>query len=349
MRVPGTPRAAALAGVVVGGAVVVALVATGVLRLPPRPEGDARDQFVAAYERSRHGTYVVESQFERRMDTGAVLTSAQRLAQRPPDRVVRQFGGIDGVLQGRAVVCSTGPDGSFGCRRGDAPRDFDAEVRQEVDNVRGYVTPPAPIYRVAKEADGCFALTQVIVYASPPFGSSARFCFDDATGAPTTVERRLDNATERLEATEVRTTVTDDDLSLEARDEYGAHTSEATSSTGTEAPAPPSVTAAPPGTEPPSPTTTAPAGSVPAPSSPPPTVAGGAPALGELALLTNASLLERGAAAADPRPYVDEALRRIRAFTLSVNDPHWRDPRGTPIPLWEPVATALLADGTARW
>ncbi|MFN8040998.1 MAG: hypothetical protein U0Q07_17410 [Acidimicrobiales bacterium] len=354
MRAPRPHRLGAVAGVVVGAVVVAALVATGVLSIPRRDEGDPRAAFLAAYERSRTGTFVVESDFERRMDSGAVLSSAQLVAQRPPDRVVRQFGGIDGIVDGRSVLCTTSPDGGFACSAAGGARDYQAELRQELDNLRGYVTPPAPIYRVERADAGCFELHQVIVYADPPFGSFARFCFDERTGALIGVERRLDNATETLAATSVRSEVTTDDLGLDARDEFAVHTvAPPGSAPGT---SPPDDEAAPgtavpgttgvPGTAPTAPTTEAPPPPTPptrpTTSSPPGTVLGGEEALGQLRLLTNATLIERGSAAPDPGPYRDEALRRIREFTLSINDPVWLDDGGRPRALWAPVVQALL-------
>ena len=353
MRAPRPSRLGAVAGVAVGAAVVVALVATGVLPALRREQGDPRAEFLAAFERSRTGTFVVESDFERRMDSGAVLTSAQLVAQRPPDRVVRQFGGIDGIVDGRSVLCTTTPDGGFGCRAAGTPRDYQAELRQELENLRGYVTPPAPIYRVERAGPGCYELRQVIVYADPPFGSFARFCFDERTGALVGVHRRLDNATETLTATAVRTEVTADDLGLEPREEFAARTAAPPGTTpGT---GPPDEVALPAtivaGTTEPAPTEPAPTEppvSEPTPtvgpttSTPPGTVVGGQQALGELRLLTNASLVERGSAAADPAPYRDEALRRIREYTLSINDPVWLDDAGRPRALWAPVVRELL-------
>ena len=219
------------------------------------------------------------------------------------------------------------------------------------------MTPPAPIYRVERGDAGCFELHQVIVYADPPFGSFARFCFDGPTGALVGVERRLDNATEVLTATDVRPDVTDADLALDARDEFAAHTVAPPGSTPGTAPTDevalpgtivPGTTAVPgagssaPTTEAPAPTEPPATPAPPTTTSPPGTVPGGQAALGELRLLTNASLVERGSAAADRGPYRDEALRRIRDYTLSINDPVWLDDTGHPRALWAPVVEALL-------
>ena len=55
-----TPIGATLAGVVVGAALAVGLVSSGTLRVPiSRDTTDASADFLAAWERSRTGTFVV--------------------------------------------------------------------------------------------------------------------------------------------------------------------------------------------------------------------------------------------------------------------------------------------------
>jgi hypothetical protein len=62
-------------------------------------------------------------------------------------------------------------------------------------------------------ADGdCFELSQVRPLPAPPYGTAARFCFDDETGAITYIRVERDEATDVTEATSVRAEVRDSDL-----------------------------------------------------------------------------------------------------------------------------------------
>jgi hypothetical protein len=204
-----------LAGTAVGVAVAAGLVVAGPLRLPERRDReDATAGFLVAWERSRRGTFVVRSVFGRRQPDGATLSSPTELVQRPPDRLVRRFGGITGTIGGREVSC-TGDAGAYRCTPAAAPPAggppgtdpsgrpagtdaFEDAVRQELDTFRSYVTPPAegdrPLYRVVRAADaGCFALVQQLPYTGAPYGTDAQLCFDDATGALRSLRRRFDN------------------------------------------------------------------------------------------------------------------------------------------------------------
>ena len=49
---------------------------------------------------------------------GRTLFSSSQLVQRPPDRILRQFGGIDGQIGGHPVICSTDQHDVFTCRTG---------------------------------------------------------------------------------------------------------------------------------------------------------------------------------------------------------------------------------------
>jgi hypothetical protein len=138
------PRFGAAAGVAVGVGLAVALVATGALRVPVhRDDRDASTDFLQAWSRSRQGTFVVESEFRRRLADGRTLFSASRLVQRPPDRIVRQFGGIDGTVNGHPIVCSTDQAGRYSCFAGSqtvAP--YDQVVAREVATFRSYFDDP---------------------------------------------------------------------------------------------------------------------------------------------------------------------------------------------------------------
>jgi hypothetical protein len=216
------PRWAGLAGTAVGIAVTAVLVVAGPLRLPARVErAGGQDDFLAAWERSRRGTFVVRSTFERRQPDGAVLSSPTELVQRPPDRLLRRFGGVSGEIGGRPVTC-TSDTGDVHC----APAadggagSYDEGVRRELDEFRDWFRPPAPgarpRYRVVRDADaGCFDLVLAVANAEAPYGTDARLCFDGPTGALASVERRFDNGIiESEKAASIGTAVTAADLAV---------------------------------------------------------------------------------------------------------------------------------------
>lgn len=205
---------ATVAGVVAGLAVATLVVATW----DPEPETitgeEAAQAFVQAWDRSKRGTFTVVSDFRRTTPNGELETTHQ-LSQSPPDVVRRQFGAIDGQLGGHPIVCTRDPRDEVSCVQGAtdlAP--WDEQVRAEVDRWAGYLTGDVPLYRVETAGDGCFDLRLARVFPSPPYGRRARFCFDEATGAPTYSEIRRDEGTDVLEATQVRSTVSAADFAL---------------------------------------------------------------------------------------------------------------------------------------
>ena len=74
-----------------------------------------------------------------------------------------------------------------------------------------------PLYRVidfANSVDHCFRLDLALAIPSPPYGNHALFCFNRANLAPSLTVIERDEATDRTEATAIRTTVTADDLKV---------------------------------------------------------------------------------------------------------------------------------------
>lgn len=209
-----------MAGVLVGALGTAILVATGALShddsdtdpvvAAVEAQEEAGAQFVEAWERSRFGTYVVESTLERSFPDGSGFSSERSVAQRPPDRLERSVGSITSRLEGQVVLCRT-EQRRYRCSSGRAGRSYRALVRDEVEALRGYVEGPVPLYAVV--ADGaCFDLSQVRPLPAPPYGTEARFCFDDETGALTYIRVERDEAVDVTEATTLRAEVRDDDL-----------------------------------------------------------------------------------------------------------------------------------------
>jgi hypothetical protein len=222
------PRWGSIAGAAVGTLVAVGLVLAGPLRLPDRRDlSDAGDAFLAAWERSRTATLLVQGEFRRRQANGATLSSPTELVQRPPDRLVRQFGGVSGTVEGHPVVCATDPDGRYRCFPGtETSPPYQETVRSELATLRSYFEPPTPgtrpLYRVIRGTErGCFELYQQIPYADAPYGVFARFCFDEATGALRDFERHLENGTVESEgALTIETRVIDGDFDISANEGY---------------------------------------------------------------------------------------------------------------------------------
>lgn len=206
-------------------AAYAALLVLTVLATPAadRPEGAGRDRaaarFVEAWARSRSATFVATGTFERRSDvTGSAIASEDVVAQRPPRRLHRQLGGIEGRDDDRLLVCPAPPAGSDDerepCRLG-APggATYEESVEREVEGVRSIVGGEDPLYDVTIAGAGCFTLDLRRVDPRAPFGIGARFCFDPATGAPTRREVRYEGGiSETVVVEEIRTEVTDADL-----------------------------------------------------------------------------------------------------------------------------------------
>ncbi|MCC5953877.1 MAG: hypothetical protein JJU45_17420 [Acidimicrobiia bacterium] len=215
----GRTGAAAVAGSVVGGLAVYGLFALGVLQVERvvLDGPDAEEAFIEAWQRHRSGTFVVESDWRRTIvATGATLESASKLVQEPPNRIVRQFGAVRGRLDGRPVRCSTGPGGRYECF--DSTRrvpPYADDVAGEIEELQTMFTAGARTHRVHQRHDGCFVLTHVAGRADPPYGREGVLCFDDETGALTSVRRDYGRIVEESQALTVRPSVTQADFSLE--------------------------------------------------------------------------------------------------------------------------------------
>ena len=179
-------------------------------------DADASEEFVDAWERSRQATFLRSGTFERRSAaTGAAISSEDVLAQRPPQRLHRQLGGVEGRDDRREIACPATTSGesspcTFGAAVGDT---YEQDVAEEVAALRTVVQGPSPVYAVERGGDGCFELAQLRVEPRAPFGVDARFCFDATTGAPT--DSRVEYAGGIVEVIAVTTVVgevTDDDL-----------------------------------------------------------------------------------------------------------------------------------------
>jgi hypothetical protein len=202
-------------------ALVIATVTTedAALRPGARPDdGTVAEEFVEAWERARLATFVRTGTFERRSDvTGSSISSEDVLAQRPPQRLHRQLGGIDGRDDRRALTCPSPPEGSppEACTLSEpSGPSYDEDVAREVAALHALVAGDAPVYAIGRGGDpGCFELVQRRIEPRAPFGREARFCFDAATGAPANSRVEYEGGiVEVVVVTDLRSDVTDADL-----------------------------------------------------------------------------------------------------------------------------------------
>lgn len=178
---------------------------------------EAAEAFVRAWERSRLATFVAIGTYERHSEVSdASIASEDVVAQRPPRRLHRQLGGVEGRDDDRLIVCPAPPPGEAEapCRLGPPGGPTYAEsVATEVAGLRSFLEGPTPLYAVAPGEPGCFELDLVRVDPRAPFGVEASFCFDAATGAPSRSRVRHEGGiVEVVVVTEIRTEVTDADL-----------------------------------------------------------------------------------------------------------------------------------------
>jgi hypothetical protein len=162
------------------------------------------DRFMAAWRRSLGGTWAVDATFERRVGTKRLASDVHE-AQRPPDRLRTAGGTVEGRIAGRVIGCTTGADGQLSCRDGGPALPYEDDVRRQLDALGTYFVGSHPLYRSELRAGGCFALVLQRGILAPPYGETARFCFDPATGAPTLTEVHKRGSVDVTRAVAVRT------------------------------------------------------------------------------------------------------------------------------------------------
>ena len=216
------PTAGAVAGLLVGLLLAGGLAARDVASRDDDDQASEavavrpadRAAFLAAWQRSRTGTWVVRLAFTRRSTAGGRLDDEMRIAQRPPDRlIVGPLGAVAGRLEGRAVNCGIGATGEFRCGRDEPVGPYADEVRRDVSVLRSYLVGASPLYALRRDPS-CFVLTLRLRFPSPPYGDRARFCFDAETGAPTQREVLRPEGTDVQRAVEIRTEVVPSDFEL---------------------------------------------------------------------------------------------------------------------------------------
>lgn len=179
---------------------------------------EAAVAFVEAWERSRTATFLTGSLLTRTTEVG-MLEIPIVVAQRPPDRVISSGRSTEGTVGGEQRVCDEQLDGLVHCGVTSTPGEsFEEKVAAEVAVLRSYFEADLPLYAVAGSGS-CFDLRLTRAVHAPPFGQSARFCFDAASGAPQLQRIERPEGTDVVVLVSVRTDVTEEDLARVAAGE----------------------------------------------------------------------------------------------------------------------------------
>ena len=176
----------------------------------------AAQRFLDAWRRSLTTSWSIEESLDRTTAAGAHAVFPIHEAQRPPDRITAGVGSVDARQGDQLVACAPGSTGKLSCTtQGTAPP-YSEQVDQTVLALHAYVLGPQAVYGVVELA-GCFQLTlRLPGYPSPPYGTSAVFCFDPVTGAPAGSVIVRDEGTDRTSVVSAHAPATDADLALPA-------------------------------------------------------------------------------------------------------------------------------------
>ena len=177
---------------------------------------DAVQAFLDASARSRSATYRTVSDFTRTSNSvDAVLHRRIVVAQRPPDRLRIDTTGAAGLVDGRRLLC-TAQDEELECEDAPAEVTLEEQASEQLAALESYVTGDAPLYDVSAELDtpagDCFELGLAHRIVAPPLGIRSRYCFDEATGAPTQTRVEAVEAVDEFQVVEIQAEVTDADL-----------------------------------------------------------------------------------------------------------------------------------------
>jgi len=207
-------RRGTIIGACVVGAYAALLVVVGVSAVVAGSDDDlAAGRFVSAYERSQLATYSMKGTYTRRsVSTDAEISSPVVEAQRPPERLRAQFGGVQGQIGDQLVVCGAVRGATTGKRcTWSRVAPYKDLVAQQVAVVRTYLSGDDPLYEVVQDGR-CFDLRRTRYDPRPPYGEAARLCFDSETGALERIRVRNTGVVDETVATELRPTVVDADL-----------------------------------------------------------------------------------------------------------------------------------------
>ena len=200
---------------------LMALVASGPGTGPERrptdrvddPVDDPIEDLVTAFARSRTATYHAAGSFERSAPDGARIGAEVEIVQRPPDRLLRQFGEVQGRRGDRLLLCPAPIGGGpSACGLTEPGQSFEQVVDEEVDAFRAIVAGPDPLYEVERQSADCWRMTRTRNDPRSGYGLAAELCVDPGSGAIRSISIDHGRVEERTVFDAIRTEVTDEDL-----------------------------------------------------------------------------------------------------------------------------------------
>jgi hypothetical protein len=206
------PITLAVAGLVVACLASIAIGAPPTVQRGPR----AAQDFVDAWHRSQTATYVVDAAVTRTLPNGQQINWEQHEVRRPPERLMVGLGTVEGRLGDHLVRCASDPSGNSRCTQSAPDDTFADEVAADTAELRRELIDDS-LYTVVDFGEDhgthCYRLDLAKQFPSPPYGTSALFCFDVATGAPVlTVVEQPESTTRTVASRPIRGDVTDADL-----------------------------------------------------------------------------------------------------------------------------------------
>jgi hypothetical protein len=182
-----------------------------------RAEEDIPQLFLDAWRRSLESDYRTVATFSRTSNsTGAELRGEIITAQRLPDRFVIDRDGASGLIDGQRVACVFRTQERLRCTEAEAEVTLAEQAETQLERLAAYVEGGSPLYTIEAdletEAGACFELSLTRSIVAPPMGTLARYCFDDATGAPTVTHIERVEADDDIVTTQISDVVTDADL-----------------------------------------------------------------------------------------------------------------------------------------
>lgn len=185
-------------------------------REPRRVESvvSVRSDLLERWDRWRRST-VAFTETTTRTSGSEKLTDDAEIAQRFPDRIVRDGDDISAEIGGRQIGCSTTDSAPAQCFDSGSA-DPEERVVAELDELRTLTEGAAAPYRLSRTDASCFRLRHVVQEPRPRWGDRLDLCFDDRTGVVRSEVTVIGPLTISVARREVRTDVDDDDFKLPA-------------------------------------------------------------------------------------------------------------------------------------